>query len=1428
MTKKPVFSLLSLAGLLSFAAFSGVKDSEGVKHLAATPKDTNYIVRVQGDSKAQQEVLNEVRFVLGSSNVEVTNRYHTVFNGFAMNVKAGTDVSRIQGLSNVLSVEPSHTYALPEATASLVDSDSTVNLNLTDKFENFSAETMRADKTSLQNALGESTTLADGKGITVGIIDTGMYLNQVEGTSERTAAEASGASYAGNSTSYTLNSPAFRATSDVTEVLTQSSINAALGADGKASYYSYLNKKVPFARDYTSGDNNVDPTANGSEHGTHVASLAAGNAEDGKGVIGIAPDAQIAVMKVFGDNQGGASDNAIIAALEDAAKLKLDLVNLSLGTDLFDHDDTVSDATYTAIEGATKAGVIVNFAAGNSGKGTYSGTKGYSGWTTDIAEPGILGSSANYDEQANIVAATTPEWAFYSTIMLVGKTPAAGEADTRVAVSYSDQVVNRSTTKIEDRYANEHPLTDLLGTENEKTLSFARIPGVGRKSDYQAYAKATGKTYGKDMLKGMIAVVDRGETTFVDKEQQARAAGAAALIVINNVPSSTFNFSMDLTSDHDALSDKSTGIPIVFVFQSTSSAFGSANTDGYLTLARNKKEAAPDGNTYASFSTDGPGYNLDLDPTVAAPGYNILGAVSATSVGYEATAPESSSYLSGYQYMSGTSMAAPNYTGALANALSQKKADLKDDTKFADYKKKISMISMSTADQIHGVGGASSYASPRFQGAGRVNVSRILAANAYVTSTLNDNTDTGMTALNTAKAELKNNGDLKHDLAVDEAAYITIPYTIHNDSGEERTYTPSILLQVPKLEIQVTKAENDASESSSTSTDKVPDSLIDQVTYSTDDDLVGEGGILASDDKISDHIDAASEKTVTVAANSTQSGTLKLRIDNLKIHKDFGKKDGSGNEIVFDGTLREYFNKYFNGEDAAGGSFVEGYLKFAATGDTTGLKALNIPYLGFYGDYTKGKAVEDFDFEKKSGHLYTSELVDAYLQGLNETYRKANAYTESTLVSMGTSLTEAQIKADQTFTTAISDTKDTVSYHNVNYDADTKTIYAGAAGYSDHLAATFFVNRSVSEATWEILQGSVSKKSGKVSDSSIAWGAGNTTDEIGLTKSWIVSQTDETNPTAIHRGLAQIDLTSLDEGTYTLQFQFKLHGTGTVQTKSLNLVVDKTAPTLSSISTTKKGNNQYLHIVTNGADYIQSGTLMTAEPVAGSDGQTYADIRLTNNMESRGYAVVQISDKAGNAAKVQVHFDDDFAWALGGDFLETVTTYNWSVAEASSTEDAITYDFMILRNGTGKTVSENTRVYFHVGAGLKKSDLVFAVNGTPVKSSQFDYDATTGMVTLYIDTSKMHVTAGLISIDSNYKAVAPGEEAMTAADYYNSDTPVEQPDSSNTSSSTSKPSAKTGLPGWAIALIVVGSVLVVGGIGVGVYFLIKHLGKKKN
>ncbi|HEY5661398.1 MAG TPA: S8 family serine peptidase [Gaiellaceae bacterium] len=121
---------------------------------------------------------------------------------------------------------------------------------------------------------------------------------------------------------------------------------------------SYANARLPF-----------DPGA--SEHGTHVAGIAAGDdgtvTRTGIHLSGIAPRAYLGNYKAMGvPSQFGLNGNSpeLAAAVEAAVRDGMDVINLSLGeTDI----EPTRDILARALNAAAAAGVVPAVAAGNSG-----------------------------------------------------------------------------------------------------------------------------------------------------------------------------------------------------------------------------------------------------------------------------------------------------------------------------------------------------------------------------------------------------------------------------------------------------------------------------------------------------------------------------------------------------------------------------------------------------------------------------------------------------------------------------------------------------------------------------------------------------------------------------------------------------------------------------------------------------------------------------------------------------------------------------------------------------------------------------------------------------------------------------------------------------------------------------------------------------
>ncbi|MDR1567298.1 MAG: S8 family serine peptidase, partial [Streptococcaceae bacterium] len=126
----------------------------------------------------------------------------------------------------------------------------------------------------------------------------------------------------------------------------------------------YINSKIPYSYSYVTSSGEQEAA---HYHGTHVAGIAASRsyAIDYYGVSynieGAAPDAQIVNMQVFEPTTNSTtSESVVIKAIDDAVKLKVDVINLSLGS-----PKARSIAFNQVIKDAKDKGIMVVAAAGN-------------------------------------------------------------------------------------------------------------------------------------------------------------------------------------------------------------------------------------------------------------------------------------------------------------------------------------------------------------------------------------------------------------------------------------------------------------------------------------------------------------------------------------------------------------------------------------------------------------------------------------------------------------------------------------------------------------------------------------------------------------------------------------------------------------------------------------------------------------------------------------------------------------------------------------------------------------------------------------------------------------------------------------------------------------------------------------------------------
>ncbi|MDF5718981.1 MAG: S8 family serine peptidase [Rhizonema sp. PD37] len=146
-------------------------------------------------------------------------------------------------------------------------------------------------------------------------------------------------------------------------------------------------------------------------HGTWVSGVIAAKPQNGEGVVGVAPNAQILPVRVFGLN-GSYTPSAYIEAIGYAAERGADVINLSLGATL------PSQGEEEAIAQVLKAHpkLVIVAASGNENSNQVSFPAAYPG-VVAVGATNILGNRAsysNYGKGLDVVAPggdlSTPGW----------------------------------------------------------------------------------------------------------------------------------------------------------------------------------------------------------------------------------------------------------------------------------------------------------------------------------------------------------------------------------------------------------------------------------------------------------------------------------------------------------------------------------------------------------------------------------------------------------------------------------------------------------------------------------------------------------------------------------------------------------------------------------------------------------------------------------------------------------------------------------------------------------------------------------------------------------------------------------------------------------------------------------------------------------
>ena len=688
-----------------------------------------------------------------------------------------------------------------------------------------------------------------------------------------------------------------------------------LNISGVTAQDLYVSSKIPFGYNYI--DKTLDITHDNdksTEHGSHVEGIAAANAfvPDGEGsyvsaldavkVRGVAPDAQIITMKVFGQG-GGAYDSDYMAAIEDAIVLGCDAVNLSLGSGSpgFARNDTYKDI----LNGLASSDTMVVMSAGNSGHwAEYSGT------------------AAGYLYGDDVSFATSGSPGTYTNALNVASVDNAGYTGNYVTVA-GMQVFYIDTSS---EYPNE-AFTTLSGD-----YSYILLDGFGTTEEFAALG---------DAAQGKIVFVSRGSTSFYQKLDAAADAGALACIVYNNQPG-VINMN---------LSGSSAKIPCVSITQADGTAVRNASTpvygeDGqsvlYYTGSLNVTDTIDsvlndaEYETMSSFSSWGVPGNLSIKPEITAPGGSIY-SVNGLEPGGKA-----------YETMSGTSMASPQVVGMAALAAQYIQENHLDEKTGMSARQLGQSLLMSTARPLQeDTGDGHSYYPVLRQGSGLANIGSVIAADTYL---MMGEDATASWADGKIKAELgddpEKTGSYSFSLTVNNMSDAAQSYTMRGDFFTQDLFEYEGYTWLDTMTTAL------AANATFTVDGRVfrPESRVDC-------DLDGDGDTDADDAEIILNYAVGKQETIDPKADVNGDGVIGtydayLLLSGMETGV-FTVAAGESANVTVSITLPQAVKEQLDA-DYVNGAYIEGYVYVTPLIPEEGAIASehSIPVLAFYGSWT--------------------------------------------------------------------------------------------------------------------------------------------------------------------------------------------------------------------------------------------------------------------------------------------------------------------------------------------------------------------------------------------------------------------------------------------------------------------------------------------
>jgi subtilisin family serine protease len=544
---------------------------------------------------------------------QILHRYQVVFNGYAA-LLTPTEVNKLRGQAGVLRIT--------ESTLQPLDTSYTTSRFL--GLANAGGAWSRSD------AAGRAL---KGEGVIVGVLDSGIWpenpavLDHVDAAGKPVAAGTPGAT----SAYAPLPAGRFRGTCVTGEGFAAQCNNKLIGARYYNAGWLRTNSFQPY-------EFNSPRDSNG--HGSHVASIAVGNAGSVGTVVGspfemsgVAPRARLAVYKVCwsvvsgGQRSGNCDTSDQVAALDQAVADGVDVINISIGGERTTFLGPVDIAAFNA----TRAGVFMATSAGNSGPGNQ--VAHVAPWTTTVGN-------------------STHDRFTHATVTL-------GDGSRFDGPSYQTAGLP-SKPLVLARDAGVLPFAS-LGSDADR-LSLARCYND---ADRAAAGGTAASLIDPAKVAGKVLVCFRGGNALVNKAAVARGAGAAGMVIQNMAGAGIFNsvnttllLPFELPTVH-----LSTAAQAAVLAQATA-AGGTASFGPAFQVAG---AIAP---VMAEDSSRGPNRadpNV-LKPELTAPGTDIIG--SYVPEGFDT--PLRNAIIAGgaapqgATSIGGTSMASPHVAGAAA------------------------------------------------------------------------------------------------------------------------------------------------------------------------------------------------------------------------------------------------------------------------------------------------------------------------------------------------------------------------------------------------------------------------------------------------------------------------------------------------------------------------------------------------------------------------------------------------------------------------------------------------------------------------------------------------------------------------------------------------------------------------------------------